>query len=188
MHKHQSVGSLNASECYSHRQLEAKPLINPANDDSCCIDSSLHPLFHQPLLLQYFASVNTGIGAVDPGCLCHWSHLWCWGATFCLFVWWPNPFTKLADGTILDQYERKKWKYKMKNYRFIPDKCGSIPPCSCWNRLTRILQETVETCFRSCRSLVHSAVRSHYSVFVISEEWAASFWLLPQQTDRSTNH
>lgn len=138
MHKRCSVGSLNASECYSHWQLEARPLINPANDDSCCIDSSFHPLFHQLLLVQYFASVNTGIETVDPGCLRHWSHLWCWDTTFSLFVWWLNPFMKLADGTKWINTRGKNWSMKLTIIDLSLKNVVILHP----GHLTWILQET----------------------------------------------
>lgn len=110
------LGSLNASECSLSRcRLEAKPLINPENDDSCRIDSGLHPLLQQPLLLQCFASVNTGVETVDPVSLGHWLTPLMLGhrVSLCLRggLIHPQSVLMVQNGSI----QKKKWKCEIKN-------------------------------------------------------------------------
>lgn len=64
-------------------------------------------------LFQYFASVNTGIRTVDPGCLCHWSPCWCWDTTFsvCMVAQFIH---KACRWHKMDQYNRKNGSMRLK--------------------------------------------------------------------------
>lgn len=54
----------------------------------------------RPLSLQYSASVNVAIEAVDPCCLLPLiTPLTSERHVACVFAWRLNPFAKLADGT-----------------------------------------------------------------------------------------
>lgn len=66
-----------------------------------------------PSLFQYFASVNTGIRTVDPGCLCHWSPCWCWDTTFsvCMVAQFIH---KACRWHKMDQYNRKNGSMRLK--------------------------------------------------------------------------
>lgn len=66
-----------------------------------------------PSLFQYFASVNTGIRTVDPGCLCHWSPCWCWDTTFsvCMVAQFIH---KACRWHKIDQYNRKNGSMRLK--------------------------------------------------------------------------
>lgn len=75
----------------------------------------------RPLSLQYSASVNAAIEAVDPGCLPPLiTPLMSERQVGCVFAWRLNPFTELADGTtwIDDSRGGKNGSVKLKNYRF----------------------------------------------------------------------
>lgn len=71
-----------------------------------------------PLSLQYSASVNAAIEAVDPACLPPLiTPLMSERHVRCVFARQLNPFTKLADGTTWIDGSRggeKKWKCEIK--------------------------------------------------------------------------
>lgn len=75
-----------------------------------------------PLSLQYSASVNAAIEAVDPGCLPPLiTPLMSGRHVCCVYARQLYPFTKLADGTTRidgSQGGRKNESVKLKNYRF----------------------------------------------------------------------
>lgn len=120
-----------------------------------------------PSLFQYFASVNTGIRTVDPGCLCHWSPCWCWDTTFSVFMV-AQSIHKACRWHKMDQYNRKNGSMRLKliNVFLTNEVISLLAPLQQINLHFPRNQDKTET----WREMLHCALWSQYSVCLFKKK------------------